>query len=405
MGRTTAPPRLYLGGQSDRLLLIDLSNPHRPTATGSIHFEQWLTGAAVKTGSAGRVYAYTGETGACSAATTMRGFACKGILRVWDISNPAAPNQLAELATPAPPIEFVIKGGYAYLVEQHCDMDAGCHGGLEWLDLANPAEPRSLGFVEAWSRSLVVADGFAFADDLQIWDVAHPAPQPLAAAGAIKGQVASVVGKWAYLFDQADFFIVDVSDPTAPREIGRYRQSGPVSPASLGLSPPYLYVTDYVRGLLVIDLTDPAAPKEVGAAEYDHQNLTYLVQRAEADKFYLSDDTAAVLQISIPAIQPGPGCRSIRTCQPAGEGRRQLCLRQHPLGLANCGSDRPCRSIEAGFYALPKAAGGGGGLWPVDDYLYLTEVDDYAYLSAPQSTLRVIDVSDPARPRQVEQWI
>lgn len=410
--------------------MVDVSNPQQPTLANSIQLDQGSTGAAVRATPGGSIYAYIGESGACQ-TTLSRGFRCDGLLRVLDISDPTTPAQRGSLKTQAPPIEFVVKEDKLYLIEQHCDMDAGCHGGLELVDLSDEAKPSSSGFVEAQIWSLVVANNLVVADKLQIWEAVNLLSQSLA-TGDFKGQVAAVVDDKAFLFDQAELQIVDISDPAVPHEIGRYRSFGPISPDSMRLSAPYLYVTDYARGLLVIDLTDPTMPRKVGNIDDDTYNQLHQIQWIGGDKIYLNDDTSTAIQIinTGDPTQPreaGQYTSLHQTVKASGN----YAYAGTPTGLQIIDLTNPAAPVDVGFYHLPSIS--SGGLWPLDGYVYLTLqeqglqivdlstldqptplgsynlplvfdltiVEGYGYYTISREGLQIVDLTHPTQPIEV----
>jgi hypothetical protein len=56
--------------------------------------------------------------------------------------------------------------------------------------------------------------------------------------------------------------VIDVSNPSSPREVGAYDTPG--SALGVAVSGTYAYVADGSEGLRVIDVSNPSSPREVG---------------------------------------------------------------------------------------------------------------------------------------------
>ena len=69
--------------------------------------------------------------------------------------------------------------------------------------------------------------------------------------------------------------IIDVSDPSAPFEVG-YWNNGTYS-YGVAVSGNYAYIADRLIGLRVIDVTDPTLPEEVGSCDTDDQAMDIAV--------------------------------------------------------------------------------------------------------------------------------
>src|SRR5690606_31598227 len=143
-------------------------------------------------------------------------------LAILDVTNPAAP-VLAGKSQVVPGIIFgiAVAGDYAYL--------AADYGGLQIVNIANPAEP-------VWVGSLGL-----------------PGP----AYGV------AVAGNFAYVADwTSGLRIVNVANPAAPVEVGLYETPG--AARGVAVSGDYAYVADWIYGLRIVNITNPAAPVETG---------------------------------------------------------------------------------------------------------------------------------------------
>ncbi|MEZ4649850.1 MAG: hypothetical protein R3E97_13895 [Candidatus Eisenbacteria bacterium] len=194
-------------------------------------------------------------------------------------------------------------------------------GGLELVDVADPASPQSLSHVAtngvAWNVHLVgslafVADGAA---GLSIYDASEPAGPELTGWLDLDGQAldVTVLGDVAFVATGSTGLVtVDVSDPASPQLLGWIDPPGSanrvdvreglafVSAGSAGLhvidvsnpsapalaatvpgfvndataEPPYVYVVDPTVGLEVVDISNPTAPFETGSLFLQYANTT-----------------------------------------------------------------------------------------------------------------------------------
>jgi len=187
-------------------------------------------------------------------------------LRVFDVSQPTAPVQVAALMDPvhAPPgtnglevLDVAVLGGHAFLA-------TGQHG-LWVVDVADPSMPKVVSRVtDMDARRVAVDGGTVYATDLtglSVVDVTDPLlprrtgfvqtdfevwhDQPLAVG---EGFVAVAGG---YLR------IVDVADPTSPRPVTR---NDSYHVADLAIAGPYLF-----QGGRTFDVSAPFTPRLVGA--------------------------------------------------------------------------------------------------------------------------------------------
>ena len=151
-------------------------------------------------------------------------------------------------------------------------------GGLQVLDISNPANPKRVGGCdtkeEYWYELLDVAvsGGYAYVADssgLQVIDISRPAdPQRIASVTNFRPYSVVVSGRFAYTAGYTPdetgthyaLHVVDISDPTHPRMLGE-TECGEAF--GLAVSGSYVYLAEYEAGLRVIDVSDPAQPHTV----------------------------------------------------------------------------------------------------------------------------------------------
>jgi hypothetical protein len=170
-------------------------------------------------------------------------------------------------------------------VQDHLAYVAAASGGLRVIDVSDPALPFEVGSVEGgmYAKDVEIVGGLAFvavdacdaSTGLRIVDVADPtAPVEIGAAPTShRATGVQVVGNLAYVLQfpnsycpgggdpSAGVRIFDVSDPTAPAEIGSLMifsdaQGGDVE-GSRAFGVAY-------AGIRVLDVSDPTQPQEIG---------------------------------------------------------------------------------------------------------------------------------------------
>jgi hypothetical protein len=182
-------------------------------------------------------------------------------LRTFDVHTPTAPQQVGGYT--------VAGGGYAVTVAGGCAYFDGRRGGLNIIDITDPAEPVRTafrpegGFVRVVGNIGYSASGYG---GLEIFDLSDPTnPVLLGVFDDMQyvGDVA-VAGSYAYLADWTGVIVVDVSDPSAPVQVGMCSDMGIASGIDVSANYAYVVGHHYVDGALwVVDVSDPAAPTVV----------------------------------------------------------------------------------------------------------------------------------------------
>jgi hypothetical protein len=208
-------------------------------------------------------------------------------LHILDTTDPAAPRQLAEL----PGRYFLVATNGTRLLATRTEPP-----GADLVDVSDPARPRIVASVREpsdpavpflagakglwWSGDRLVTTGRNTA--VAVFDTSGPgAPRLLgtyapADLGSVEDGFVDVVvhGRYAYAFEweKADVYVVDLTDPEEPRALARVgphlssRGSHGGWSKRMALSAGYLLVADWERGLRVLDLADLSRPYDVSAS-------------------------------------------------------------------------------------------------------------------------------------------
>lgn len=276
---------------------------------------------------------------------------------------------------------------------------ANLYGGLQILDVSNPALPihvadymtTGLAFaVQVVGNVAYVADGAA---GLEVLDVSNPA-SPVRLGGYDTGGSARgvhVVGPLAYVAAEcAGLVILDVSEPAAPVRVGGYGAA--VSSQAVRVVGNTAYLTDLAAGLEVLDVTNPALPVRLGG--YDTEGLAYEMQ-VLGNLAYVADGEAGlqVFDVSLPASPTRVSWTDTRGSATAVHVAGNLAyLADREAGLQILDVSNPVLPVQVGSYNT------------TGDATDVQVVGTLAYLAVQQAGLHILDVSHPALPAFVGEF-
>ena len=165
-----------------------------------------------------------------------------------------------------------VSGPYAYV--------AAMRAGLRVVDVSDPASPREVGFYQIPDlifSKVVVSGQYAYvitvtegkkgeieAVLILIIDVSNSHSPHKAGSYSSKSKKVydmDVSGTYAYVTDPKRLRVIDVSNPSSPREVSTYKVG---APADVIVAGTYAYLTAEWR-LRVLDVSNPASPREVGS--------------------------------------------------------------------------------------------------------------------------------------------
>jgi hypothetical protein len=351
--------------------------------------------------------------------------------RVIDISDPASPFLTAELAYPVEhfPHGVSVSGSYAYVADKYA-------AGLRVLDIADPANPTEVGFLETSGRAFAVTVSADYAyvaaerGGLVVADISDPenpaqagiwsVPRDVGgltvsdgtaflAAGAAglalvdvtdmqnpvelisvesPGDAEDVVVRdgYAYVADgEAGLTIVDVTQPTSPAVVGQW--GTPDEAYDVAVSGDHAYVADKYTGLWVLGVVDPTDPTWTGLWAAPTQTSRVAVSGSYA---YVAAGELWILDISDPAVPAALSYFPFWTKDVAVAG--DLAYAGGPDGLSIADVSSPMEPFEVG--ALETH-------FSVYDVAVLGTT---AYLGGYDGEFSVVDVSDPGQPWEVAHW-
>ena len=180
---------------------------------------------------------------------------------VFDVSNPAAPVQIAQLDTGLVS-DIAIQENIAYLTVS---------GDLLAIDISNPAKPVQIGYLHLHSAKQVAVQGdlavVASAYDVYTIDISDPHNLVETAVyddGNLYLSGVAIDGNTAYIGDNDSLLVLDISNPAAPQKISEFTVDGYIH--AIHAANNLVYLTDSTR-LRILNVTNPAAPQSIGSLQ------------------------------------------------------------------------------------------------------------------------------------------
>jgi len=231
-------------GALDSLLVIDISNPSAMTVLGSYAGIPAVTDDVVVVDT----LILTGTRG--------------DGLRIFGFSDPSNPTPLGRVCDTTRAGRVFVRDTLAYLACWHGNV-------FRVVNFADPRNPVQIGMLDSFGFGQDVAvqmdKAYVVGDEqLRVIDVGDPTQPrqvgklnvPSSAFGVDVDGSTCVVAAW-----YAGIRIIDVTDASNPREVASFPT--PCSAAvDVTIQYPYVYYAD-VGGIGVLDITDPASPQEV----------------------------------------------------------------------------------------------------------------------------------------------
>jgi hypothetical protein len=261
------PSHTYVADGSRGLRIMSLANPTAPQEVG-FYDSPGIAHEVVVVGT--RAYLADGYD---HAGNQVSG------LRILDVSNPTRPTEIGRYQTPKQALGLAVIGDIVYV--------ASAEAGLRILDVANLSSPREIGYVNthyAMGVALTMrgSDLYALVADVsggvRIIDVSDPR-QPLEishlpetqpsgywTAVAVRDTYAFVIGDLGYS-SSVGLYVMDISDLAAPRFVGFAHTMAAAGIQIVG-NRAYIGGGRNLVGsgyLTVFDVTDPLHPVDIGA--------------------------------------------------------------------------------------------------------------------------------------------
>jgi len=181
-------------------------------------------------------------------------------LQVVDVADPTNPQRVGGCDTSATAQAIALSDHHAYVA-------VGTNG-LQVVDISDPAQPQPVGaYVMGGTAQAVTISGHCAyvalgTNGLEVIDVINPVQPQWAGTFSTAGvaQSVAVSGHYAYLAG-VGAYVIDISDPTNPRRVGK---GADMWCECVALQGNYAYLTG--DGLRVFDIANPTSPRLVGNA-------------------------------------------------------------------------------------------------------------------------------------------
>ena len=191
-------------------------------------------------------------------------------LTIVDISNPAAPEMVANHATSGRAYTTQVRDQLAYVTNT---------SGMDIFDVSDPTNPVLLGSFQDSDTSsceeftlignLAYITGYPY--EIYIVDITNPAAPELLTTYTPEGvpenvriESIDIIGNYAYICEVADdiVHIVDISNPMAPTKVSEF--SGFWTPMKTNFFGNYAYLCNTDNLSWILDVTDPINPVKIG---------------------------------------------------------------------------------------------------------------------------------------------
>ena len=217
-----------------------------------------------------------------------------GSFRVVNITNKTNPESVGGCATNGSIIRSIVSdGSYAYLT----DGD-----GISIVDIRDKEQPREVGRKETESlgHDILIDENIAFMSDIAgglfVFDISNKTnPMKISEYKSVDGHYEDIARYKNTLFCQVYaicVIVLDVSDPTQPREINRINEE----PVSIGVHEDRLFVYNFSHEKMkVFKISDPESPKKVGSFEVGSFHLRNF--SVDGNYLYIAENPVRVYEL------------------------------------------------------------------------------------------------------------
>lgn len=247
------------------------------------------------------------------------GYAFLGIwdsgLTVVDVRNARRPNLVAQLELGGGNMRLAATGEYVYLVSDLTVFDDTSRPQLRVLDVKSPTQPRIIGSLmltgSGYSK-IMIEDGYAYIGSqgrLEVVNVTDPTTLRKVGEFAVSPVESeywwsmTVGGQYAYFIRRAkvepypvEFLVIDLTDPSLPKQSTILPLSRGGNDVTMAGNYAYVLGTD---GVSVIDVSNPTQPREVGVFEFGGSKIV-----ADGDYLYVAGGDSGLLILRAIPVAP-----------------------------------------------------------------------------------------------------
>jgi len=324
-------------GEGPALVVLNVQDPLNPVQVGKSRVLPDIIYGATLVGS--YVFVAAGDAG----------------LRIFNISNPADPQEVGFFDTTGFSVGLAVSGQYAYLVERQ--------EGVRVIDISTPASPVEVGFYD-----VTINNPYSWVYSIALDNLGH-----------------------AYLGTHGTVLVLDLTDPTAPVEIASIFTQGASGLTYLNGK---LYVAAGGAGLHILDVTTANAPVEMGV--FNSTGWAYSVA-VSGSYAYLADGYTSY-------ENRGPGLSIVNILDPAQPFEAGFVSSPgNAFEVALVGNQAFLAAGEAGIRILDVTD--PSSIWNIGSYLApawnaerVAVSGNYAFVAGSGNGLQILNITNKAKP-------
>jgi hypothetical protein len=192
----------------------------------------------------------------------------RSYLTIVNVSNPAAPSIVADLAMPSgvpSTLQIVKNGNYLYMFPESGDMQV--------VNVSNPASPSIVRTVPMTASGGVIVGNRLYtaerANGVGIWNVSQPDNPTRIGSVSLSGNITEVAVSGSTLYALSGFggtavHILSLADPNSPALQSTFNTNYVADIAVYGN---YLYLSHGLGNTQIVDVNNPASPSIIGIFE------------------------------------------------------------------------------------------------------------------------------------------
>jgi hypothetical protein len=192
----------------------------------------------------------------------------RSYLTVVNVSNPATPSVVADLALPSSistTLQIVKNGNYLYMFPES--------GNMQVVDVSNPAAPALVRSVSMTASGGVVVGNRLYtaerANGVGVWDVSQPDNPTRIGSVSLSGNITEVAVSGSTLYALSGFgspavHLLSLATPDAPTLQSTFSTNYTADMVVYGN---YLYLSHGLGNTQIVDVSNPASPSVIGIFE------------------------------------------------------------------------------------------------------------------------------------------
>jgi hypothetical protein len=192
----------------------------------------------------------------------------RSYLTIVNVSNPAAPSIVADLAMPSAvpsTLQIVKNGNYLYMFPESGDMQV--------VDVSNPAAPSIARSVSMTASGGVIVGNRLYtaerSNGVGVWDVSQPDNPTRIGSVSLSGNITEVAVSGSTLYALSGFggtavHLLSLATPDAPTPQSTFSTNYTADMVVYGN---YLYLSHGLGNTQIVDVSNPASPSVIGIFE------------------------------------------------------------------------------------------------------------------------------------------